>query len=141
MGPFSVFAVFVGVISCFDAHGKIGNFIIIIIIIIKWSLLLYRHAISDSATWSVYPNRNWKNSVGSKNGIWKYATAIFFDRHLSSDHRKSRNVSQVPDGSEAYTNKRRALWIQAGFVIDAGLRVSPIADAEVDVEIYVDDLS
>ena len=43
MGPFSVFTVFVGVISCFravdktsssfSAHGKIGNFIIIIIII------------------------------------------------------------------------------------------------------------
>ena len=42
MGPFSVFTVFVGVISCswcgidktsssFSAHGKIGNFIIIII--------------------------------------------------------------------------------------------------------------
>jgi len=44
MGPFSVFTVFVGVISCFgavdktsssfSAHGKIGNFIIVNIIII-----------------------------------------------------------------------------------------------------------
>jgi len=33
MGPFSVFTVFVGVISCSwcGVHGKIGNFIIVII--------------------------------------------------------------------------------------------------------------
>ena len=49
MGPFSVFTVFVVVIyvfgavdktsSSFSAHGKIGNFIIIIIIIARWKAL------------------------------------------------------------------------------------------------------
>jgi len=59
MGPFSVFTVFVGVISCFgavdktsssfSAHGKIGNFIIIITVIVR--RLVRRSVGQSTALW------------------------------------------------------------------------------------------